>query len=183
MAGSFASLTDCKTRLRITDTLSDDELRGIMAAATDALIDVMNRDPRVNDYADTLNGTGVDALPVRHYPIQAVASVTVAGTALDLDQFAWDDYTVRRLHGAFPRGFRNVVVAYTAGLDPTPRSLKEAYLITVKAMWMARAVNPNSTGESWAGVSSEAWYPTGAGAVPPAARSLVNSLTETIVVP
>lgn len=173
MADPFLSVAEASAWL-MSDPVDDALLPLAIDAATQALIDVMNGDPRTNDYVEWRNGTGGYAQPLNRAPIQRVRKVLLNGVALDMTQITWDDYIIYRAAG-FPRAPRNLQVFYTAGYDDTPPPIRQACLYTLKAMWLARRVDQNATGESFAGVLSQSFWQTGAGTVPPSARDLVRN--------
>lgn len=103
-----------------------------------------------------LDGTGADTLMLPGWPVTAVTSVEVEGTALEADDYEWSRVgeltraTVfgsggwpgasPRTFGAWPAGKRNVVVVYTHGLATIPNDIKLAALLAA-ARW---AANPQS---------------------------------------
>lgn len=146
----------------------------VIDAATQALIDMMNGDPRTTDYEEWRNGTGGASQPLNRAPVQRVRKVLLDGVPLDMADITWDDCILYRKAG-FPRGNRNLKVFYSAGYDDLPPPVRQACLYTVKAMWLARRVDQNATGESFAGVLSQSFWQTGPGTVPPAARDLCRN--------
>lgn len=197
----FIGLAALKLALDVTDTSADAQLAMLNGAATSLMIDWMNRDPRADDFKERANGLGSGKLLVNQYPIIAVASIAITRAGFRSDtragfgsdkpaafgqtlqpellvpsQWDFDDNLIWRTDGGgFPRGSRNVTVAYTAGLDPVPKSLALAATYTVRALLTARKVDLNSSGESWAGVSSQTWSAGGPGTVPVAAQTILGN--------
>lgn len=183
----FATLAALKAALDITDTSRDALLGVLNGAATQMLIDQMERDPRVDDFIERTNGLGTERLLVREYPILQVASVRIDGVPgsdpwpVPKGYFDWDDYSIWRKDGQnFPRGRRNVTVAYTAGLDPLPKTLSLAAVYTVRALITSRKVDLNASGESWQGVNSATWSAEGPGTVPQSALTLIQRYKRVI---
>ncbi len=178
----FATLAALKAALDVTDTSKDVLLAGLNGAATQMLIDEMERDPRVDDFNERANGLGTRTILVRQYPILSVASVRFTGGSVGLDAapvspsyVEWDDYSIWRTDGlVFPRGTRNIAVIYSAGLDPMPKTLSLAAIYTVRALLTARKVDLNATGENLIGISSSTWGSQGPGTVPTSALSLIE---------
>jgi hypothetical protein len=125
-----------------------------------------------------VNGKGGAALPLNEFPIVSVESVTIdgrtGGTPMATTSYTWDDNLIYHLHGIFPLAIRNVTVVYIAGIDPRPEPITLAAKYTCKAMWDARLTDMNSTGESWSDVGGSSFWPSGPGAVPPQAVSLLT---------
>ncbi|MGI4793755.1 MAG: hypothetical protein ACRYG8_06640, partial [Janthinobacterium lividum] len=122
------SLTDLKAALEISDTSRDAMLSGVASAATDMIVDWLDRDPRKTDYVERAHGLGGRLLLVNQFPIVSVASISFSGQPpISADQIDFDDVSIWLKTGSyFPRGRRNVTVTYTAGLDPLPSSIKQA---------------------------------------------------------
>ena len=80
--------------------------------------------------------------------------------------------------GCFPPGIKNVTVSYAAGYATIPGSIQRATLYTLAAMWAASDVDHNASGESYNGVLSQNFWPSGPGAVPPQAIRLLNAYTK-----
>jgi len=180
------TLTEAKSFLGISGSDDDFILQLAVSSASDAVIQALNGDPRSFAATETYNGTGSEKLGVNRSPITAVTSISIyAGDfpyisnpstpiVVDLSNVYWTDYAVYWRAGKFTRGVKNVVINYTAGVDPTPNPIKMAALYTMKAMWNARFVDPNATSESYSGVMSQGFWSSGPGAVPPSAISLLN---------
>lgn len=183
----FATLADIKLALGVTDSSQDAALTGLNQTVTAMILDYLNRDPRPADYTERANGLGTSDLLVRQFPITDVSSIVVRCGDTDIpltpDQWDFDDDKIWRTRGEiFPKGRRNVAVSYSAGLDPMPRSFKLAAIYTARAITSAAGVDLNSSGKSWAGVSSQAWNAQGPGTLPTAAITLIRQYRATVVV-
>lgn len=176
MADPFLTRKESAAWLGIdpTDTEGLALLPGLISAVTQALIDVMNGDPRTTEYSEWRNGTGAVALPVRYNPISSVTKVLIDGKPTDPAEVTWDDVLVYR-RGYWPRGKSNIRITYQAGLDDLPAAVRQAALFTLKAMYEAREVSMNATGESFNGVLNQQFWQTGPGSVPPAAMMLLKN--------
>jgi hypothetical protein len=130
--------------------------------------------------------------------IGVIAPFLIANFGQQTQGWVMDDQNVvRKLrfagYGKLPRpwnGTPNIMVSYIAGYpvgvppDPAsstwfvgaglPTAVYEALKLSASAIWNAQASDPNLAAESTVGVFSGQFYPTGVGAVPPGARSLLE---------
>lgn len=164
-------------------------------SATSAVGNYLQRDLAQQIVTNELHsGLNTEYLLLNCWPITAVAAV-VLGAGPPLPPAGWnvagwklDQFNSRKLWllgmGRIPRGELNISVSYTGGYDLTlaqgvagaiPADVYLALQLTAAAQWNARAADPNLASESTAGVFSGSFYPTGVGAVPPGARSLLGS--------
>lgn len=177
----FASIRDLKSALEIdqADVSRDTQLASMSSVASALLIDFMNRDPRLDEFVETVDGRGTTDLWVSQYPIIEVAEISLLGPGttelLSADSFSWSENLIFTRGRLLPRGRGNVRVVYSAGLDPLPKTLSLAAIYTVRALITAAKLDLNATGESWAGVSSTAWDASGPGVVPVAARTILQN--------
>lgn len=177
----FASLIEVKAALDVTDTSADVALSLVNKAATQLLIDYMNRDPRLDTFVFVANGLGSADIIVPEYPIIQVFEVRLiypVDTLIDPSLVAWSDNLIFLRNTIVPRVRNNVRVVYSAGLDPLPKTLSLAAIYTVRALLASRKVDLNSTGESWQGVSSQTWTGNGPGVVPIAAQTLLQNFVR-----
>src|SRR5690349_6177940 len=90
----LCTLSDVKAWLTIaTGTTTDDALLGRLITATS--LDFMNEIKRNDfvpavDYTETREGDGGDTMNLRHWPINSIASVTIAGATLASNQYSVD---------------------------------------------------------------------------------------------
>jgi hypothetical protein len=160
-----------------TDTTRDELLQSLVTAASEEAIKVMGRDPARRARSVIVDGYGGTALPMNHFPISAVESVTInpqnGAQPLPASDYFFDDNLIYLRHGTFPLGKRNVGISYTAGLAFVPASIQLAVHYTIKAFWDARLTDMNSVAESFEGVGGAGFWPSGPGAVPPQAVNLL----------
>jgi hypothetical protein len=160
------------------DTTRDVLLQSLVDAASEACIKEIGHNPLSSQRTEVVNGRGGSGLPLNHFPITAVASVTInartGGTAMPAALYTFDDNLIYCLDGSFPYGIKNITVVYTAGFTTCPAPITLAAKYTCKAFWDARLIDMNSTGESWSEVGGSSFWPTGPGSVPPQAIQLLN---------
>ncbi len=168
---AYATLSEVKRWLDIQTDDKDALLTALMEASTQAIEAYTNRPIERKTATEGYYGSNSPLLFVRRSPIVAVQSVTILGQPIP---FTFDTIAIRRTGGFF--GTEDyVTVGYTAGFSPVPGDAKLAYQMTVSAMFNAQAMDPNLTGESLGGTFSGGFDQYGAGAVPRAARSLLNN--------
>jgi hypothetical protein len=169
-------------------------------SSTDAVRGYIERELSVSDYDEIYDSNGTDYILLDNWPIVAVSSVSIAGgnplgpSGVNQAGFRIDRFVLRKLqfvgYGKIPRCQQNISVAYTAGYDFTlpasapspgpglapgpPSDLITALQLTASAIYNAAAADPNLSSESTGGVFSGSFYPTGVGAVPPGARTLLQ---------
>lgn len=188
--GDFVALETAKAWLGIADTSSDALLGVVIPSVTQAMLDYMDRDPRETTVTERHDGTNNDTLVVNQYPVSAVSAITVDDTPLDATQLARVMFDGRFIYwrgGFFPRGPKNISISLTGGIPAADTAalaaLQMAALHTLKAMWSARRMEQNATGESFSGVLSQSFWATGPGAVPPAAKTLMANYVRVLVAP
>jgi hypothetical protein len=182
----------------------EDQGRGQTLAdiATGAVRDYLGRDIEQRAYDEFHYTNNTDYILLTNYPVVSISLVEIAGwgpvTPVAINQRGWriDPAVPRKLifagYGKLPRAsVPNIEVKYVAGYptdstpDPDsttwlagkgiPTSIYEALLLTAAAIHTAQAGDPNLQSESTAGVFSSSFYPTGIGAIPPAARSYLQA--------
>jgi hypothetical protein len=94
------------------------------------------------DYTETYDGTGVERLILREFPINSVSSVRIDGDRNFGADTEVTDYIVYeeegelwRTAGVWPDYRKGIQVQYNAGLDPVPEDLKIAVLEVVAFNW------------------------------------------------
>jgi hypothetical protein len=161
----------------LTDVSRDALLGSLATAASEAAIKVMQHNPVRSARTLLVDGYGGSGLPLNHFPIHSVEAVTInpdlGGQPLPPSAYTFDDHMIHLRHGVFPRGKRNVSISYTAGLAEVPEHIKTACQYIAKGMWDARKTDMNASGESFQGVGGASFWPSGPGAVPPQALSLL----------
>lgn len=132
---AYATLADLKEWLSIpsTTTTSDALLTRLLNAATAFMDTYMGRDGLLSAArTETRSGTGHKRLMTRHWPVTAVAAVTVNGEAIPVSS-SWDatgythdaDSIVLR-NRVFDKGDLNVSLSYTAGYAAVPADIVQA---------------------------------------------------------
>lgn len=161
--------------------------------ATDAVRDYLERDLALQELTEAYDTTGTNYVLLNFWPVRAVTQVVLNGTtvvppaAFNTPGWRLSPIVPRKLefpgYAKLARSTMNLSVSYTAGYDlaaaagdpmAIPGSVATAIKLTAAAMWNAQAADPNLSGESTGGVFSGQFYPTGVGAVPPGARSLLQ---------
>ena len=173
------TLTQVKAWLQIENDDDDQTLTDIIDSATSSLVQLMQTDPRSMTVTERVSGMGAASVIPDRRPISAVSAVAIDGASIDALLWDFDDDAIWLKRGIFPRGRRNVTITYTAGYpDSLLGPVFQAARYTVKAFWEARAASMNVSSESFAGVVSQGYWPSGPGAIPPQAVPLVSSFTR-----
>lgn len=121
------------------------DLADLITDVSDAVIVHCGQAFNLTGYTEVYDGGDQPRLWLRHLPVLVVSSVTIEGNAVDNslgDGWTFNPATgeLRRGNGQqeaqfeawFPFGMQNVVVSYTAGAYPIPRSVRRAVIFTVK---------------------------------------------------
>jgi hypothetical protein len=174
------------------DNVDNTTAAALATAATDAVRGYIERDVELGTFDEIYDSTGTNYILLNHWPVRTITAVkieTVPVVPASFNHPGWrmDGFLPRKLifagRGIIPRGVMNVEIAYTAGYDLAqaagsttglPADLATALKLTAAAIANAQAADPNLAGESTGGVFSGSFYPTGVGAVPPGARSLLQ---------
>lgn len=124
---------------------TDDALLSrLITAVSGAIETFLNRTINSASYSWAGSGTGSTRLLLPNYPVTAVASLTINGVAVQASAgygqsgYAFDELGLFMVGGVFPRGARNVSVAYTAGYAATPADLEQACIATVALRYRER---------------------------------------------
>lgn len=94
--------------------------------------------------AEVRDGTGTRRMSMRHFPVTAVASLTIDGKVIPPRPsptaygYTFDDYQVRLTGYVFEEGVDNVEVVYTAGLATIPEDVDLACCELVVSRYKAR---------------------------------------------
>jgi hypothetical protein len=167
---AYLTLDEAKAWLNITGSVADADVTIAIAEASGLVARHLGFDPARDTRTETLYGNGTKYLCPRHTPITAVTSAAIAGIPVTM---AFDPEMVWRTDGlAIPHG-EGVDLTYTAGLVVLPDDLVLATKITMQAVFTAPALNPNMTSENSPAFSG-GQRPGGAGALPDAARSILQ---------
>jgi uncharacterized phiE125 gp8 family phage protein len=170
---SVISIPDVKRYLRIAvaDAARDDELRGVLEAATTLCEDYTGRTYRRTTYTETYNG-GRCAIALRRTPVQSITTVSEFGVPVI-------DYVVDTNSGILYRGTQqspsywqegrqNVTVNYVAGNPTVSARATEAVLVTTAHLWDTRRGGSNLPQQTGA-ISDPPW------ALPRRAQQLLDA--------
>jgi hypothetical protein len=123
----------------------------ITATSADFLREIDRVDFMQADYTEVREGDGGDALTMRHWPIQGVTTLTVAGTAVvesagpgAVGFYVEDDLDPERrnmlyLVGSTYTDAKPVIVEYTAGYSAAPADVAQAVTEWVASRYKDRA--------------------------------------------
>lgn len=176
------------------DMISLDAAASLGEVVTGAIIDEIERDLSLTTISsDTYDTTNTDFILLNYWPVRSIGAVTYNGQPVPAAAYqrpGWrlDPVNTRRLSfvgmGKLARGVMNVTVTnLVAGYDTSlalgtpgalPGNVFQALRLTAAAVFNSQAGDPNLASESTGGVFSGSFYPTGIGAVPPGARSLLS---------
>lgn len=127
---ALTSLAAVKQFADITTNADDDLLVQLINSATDLIERRCGRRFAKTTYAGELqDGDGSDELLLNQYPIAAdePVEVSIDGVALNPTEFqAYDQEGMLYRRARWPRGHRNVSIAYTAGYETIPADLAQA---------------------------------------------------------
>ncbi|SRR5580765_535882 len=174
----------------------------IADAVTGAFRDYLARDLEQASYHELYQTNYTDYVMLQNSPVVSISSVEIDGIGKILPagmrQPGWriDHQVPRKLsfmgYGRLPRStVPNIEVRYVAGYpvgvppdpfssawqvgDGLPTAIYEAMRLTASAMHTAQAADPNLAMEQTAGIFTGQFYPTGVGAIPPGARTLLEA--------
>lgn len=122
----FCTVDDVKAWLGLATQNADPLLARLVTAQSMLLETWLNRPINSRALSETHDGHGGRNLHLRAFPVSAVASVAVDGVAATGYTFSSSGVLQLPDGQAFTRGQENVVVAYTAGYNPTPPDLAQA---------------------------------------------------------
>lgn len=155
--GFIISLSDVKAQLNIKSSLSDEELRTWLGAATE-IVEHFCGSMVVRSYTESHSG-GKSSLALYHTPVLAVTAITEyigtvaynltlqpVGQATSAYGYSLDypeaGIVTRRSTSSWPMPFMpgtgNVTVTYTAGRPIIPYSVQSAARIIVQHLWTTR---------------------------------------------
>lgn len=100
-------------------------------AATDAVIEYLSYDPRLQTYSEVFSGTGENSLQLSAKPIDTITSLTISGEPVSLGEIvsvSKNSERIIRTGSVFDAGEMNIVVDYSAGFDPLPGAITLAVL-------------------------------------------------------
>lgn len=190
---AYTTLDALKTYIGGTHSATTDAVLGALLEAAEAAVDAwLGRGLMAADYDEQYDGLGRNRLVLRNWPVQAITAVTANGRPVQA-QATWDgpgwrnDDWLLMLGGGevFPRGVRNVRVAYRAGLDAAPASVVGAIHQIVATRYRERewtgyaskslageVISFHSYGAQGGGLSN--------GGIPPAALAVLNQYKRVV---
>ncbi len=178
--GNLLNLNDVQGWLALDGTENTYWISAAVDAASDAVLDWLQWDPRSQTVTDLYDGTGGNSLPVLGYPITAVSAISYlypgcAPQADPMTSISWSPKDPMIYNGCgFPYGTDNVQVTFTRGFATLPNSILQGVRYTIKSMIDGSGVDFNATGESYPGVIAQTWQPGGPATVPVAAQTLMR---------
>ena len=120
-------------------------IQSLVANASVFVLNYTNRIFLQQTYAETRNGHGGSSLPLREYPITAVASMSIDGVAVQPATsatgagYVFDSSLVYlRCGQVFTRGAQNVSISYTAGYATVPLDMVQATIEIVASKYKRR---------------------------------------------
>lgn len=186
--GALVTVQDVQARLGDTSP-SIISLPDLIAQASALVVDYLGYDPLQQTVTETLSGLNTSEMLVNYRNITAVASITVnpdrtafvcdRGMTFDPTNIGYGIDRIFTLDGTrFPKGRRNLTIVYTAGwaANAMQPAIKNATLITVKAIVTSASVDPNVASEQFPGVLGRSFWQSGAGSLPPAAMAQLNPI-------
>ena len=156
---------------------TDDEtlMEAAQVSGNQVVRDYLGWDPLVQDRVEVANGRGVAAVFLAAEPIVSVTSCYIGTVAVPPDQLVAQGRMLLRKAGVFPKGTANVTVTYRGGYVRTNlHPVMTATKMAIKALWSAFKLDPNFASPSMAGVESASFYADGPGALPQAAKTLLQ---------
>ena len=144
----LVSLEDVKTHLNVPDSVGtqyDEELRGVIAAATAACADYTGRTLIRTSVTETYSG-GASSIILRRTPVQSITSVTENGSAvtafvLDEDGILYRGTTTSI--STWSPGVKNISVTYVAGYADVPTAFRMAVLRMCEHLWQRTQQAPH----------------------------------------
>ena len=144
-AADLCLLADLKLWLNIPGNTDDGLLQRLLTTVSVCMQNWMNRAIPSASYTETRDGSGTDTFLLSNRPVTAVSSVIVCGQvvlpSLDGIQagYVFGDMGVYLIGATFPRGRRNVQVAYTGGFAIVPFDLAQACIEQAAYQYRAKS--------------------------------------------
>jgi hypothetical protein len=157
-AGDLSTLANVKQWLNVTGSVDDALLARLLTSVSNFIQSWLNRTIAATVYTETLDGVGGQYLMLPNYPVTAVASLSINGTALAASAsvsapgYFFDDYGVHLRGYTFPRLPGCVDITYTAGLPSIPVEIEQACVELIALRYAGRA-RPGVTSRSIGGES------------------------------
>lgn len=176
----LATLNQVKAALGITGSGDDALLAELLDRAESMMAGWLSLDEdgfASKERTERYDGEGASELILRHKPVTAIDSITVGGSEWSVDAVILDARLgIIGVQGsawggpspAFPFGFRNVEVTYTAGYAAqadVPDSVEALAIALTKHLWDSRAMRSGVQSESLGQYSYTAASPGDGGAL------------------
>lgn len=137
-AVQLVGLAETKAYLNIPESTADDE--ELRAAIVSASMRVEDETQLWHRRTVTQTLAPAPTLVLASLPVLSVTSVTQGGVTTDAGLYEVQSGIIASPTGArlWPAGLGQVTVAYEAGVTAVPAVIREAVLVTVKALWRAQ---------------------------------------------
>jgi len=132
--GDLTTLANAKAYIPNAGTADDALLARMITGLSAFVVNWLNRNILTASYTETRDGYDTTRMMTLNYPITAVSAVTVNGSSIPLasgwpqNGYGFDSASIVLMGYSFPRGFRNVTLAYTAGFATVPADIEQAVL-------------------------------------------------------
>jgi hypothetical protein len=141
---ALTTLAKLKQYGNITEVESDTLLLRMIDSASASIETYCSRTFLSASHAEVRDGNGNKRMGLRHFPVTAIASVTINGQVIPprpsplSNGYTFDDLTVRLTGYTFEEGIDNVEVVYTAGLNAIPNDVDLACCEVVMLRYKSR---------------------------------------------
>jgi hypothetical protein len=177
---NYITLAEAKAWLSISDSANDTEITGLIVAASDQLVSVMEQDITLLQTTEDVDGLGGRFLfPRRQNLVSVLSAVLVdTGRAVTVTKRGEMIYGVTE---SFEAGVP-VTITYTAGYATIPEPVKLATKMQVQALASVPAFNLNLAGQNIPGVESGVFHAAGPGGVRESVRALLKPYIRRFVI-
>jgi hypothetical protein len=138
-ANALTTLEAVKQYVRVATTTDDDLIIQLINACSSAIENYCRRKFKGQTFTEDYDGTNHKYINLKNYPVSAVSTVSVDGTALNASGYVCKKETgvLVRKGGKWNEGDVNVTVTYTAGFATIPDDLELACKIYVNSIYKA----------------------------------------------
>ena len=175
---AYITLDEAKAWLSLLDNADDQEIVGLIQAASAQLAEVMQQDIALQQTTEEVTGLGGRLLFPRRQPLVSVISAVMDGRSIAVVKRGETIYATQE---SFPAG-SSVEITYTAGFAEIPETVKLATKMQVQALIGVGGYDLNFTGQNIAGIQSGAFGPHGPGGVRESVRNLLRPYTRRFVI-
>lgn len=144
-SGDLTTLANVKQWVNVSGTGDDGLLTRLITSVSNFIQTWLNRTMASVAYTETYDGSGGVRQMTVNFPVTAVSSVTVDGSAIPqstgvtVPGYTFDLYgLVMRGSYRFARGQQNVVISYTAGYATLPVEIEQAAIELVSLRYAER---------------------------------------------